>query len=261
MYGFVIVIAAFIISLLVFPKYRPHIIGGTVVIGLLLYFTTDKDIREQRNAFKQIKQAEVAVFDAVLEWNGTSSAFRGRVRNSSRHYLGEVGIGVVVVSCMKPEDFQAVVDAVSALQALKEKGGDMEAAEDAPVTDEPRIMENGTFMNTRRETRADVLKHAKIKAQSHMVGNVDLKCGIVESKIGTIVLDGGLPPGRERPAELPLSFDIPLPETGHLMWYWGVDSAAPYDDSAKPEKDSEKQTEKQTEKQSAEPAAPEQNQQ
>ncbi|TNE32566.1 MAG: hypothetical protein EP349_01315, partial [Alphaproteobacteria bacterium] len=85
MHGFAVVIAVFIISLLAFPKYRLHIIGGSVLIGLLLYFTTDSDIREQRTAFKQIKQAEVAVFDALLEWNGKESAFQGRVRNSSRH--------------------------------------------------------------------------------------------------------------------------------------------------------------------------------
>ena len=241
MYGFAAVAAVFIISLLAFPKYRLHIIAGSVVIGLLLYFTTDKDIREQRIAFQQIKQAEVAIFDAVLEWNGETSAFRGRVRNSSRHRLGEVGLGIAVVACMKQDEFQAAVEAIQAKQALRDTGKE---AKDAAVPEEARIMENGIFMNPRRETREDVLKHATIKTQSLFLGNIALKCGVVESQIGTIILEGGLPPGRERPAVLPLSFDIPLPETGHILWYWGIDSAAAHDAAIPQKTDVKIETEK-----------------
>ncbi|MBL1147003.1 MAG: hypothetical protein HND56_10885 [Pseudomonadota bacterium] len=224
MHGFAVITVIFIISLLAFPKYRLHIVGGSVLIGLLLYFTTDSDIREQRTAFQRIKQAEVAVFDAVLEWNGADSSFHGRVRNSSRHHLGEVGIGIAVVACMEPEDFQAAIAALAERDVLRDTGKEAND-EKSLLQTKPRVLENGVFIDTRRENRADVLKHAKIKTQSFFLGNVDLKCGLVESRVGTTVLEGGLPPGREREMVMPLSFDIPLPEKGHILWYWGVDSA------------------------------------
>lgn len=207
MYGFVIVIAAFIISLLVFPKYRPHIIGGTVVIGLLLYFTTDKDIRDGRRADTDIRLKEISVQNALLEWNGTDSRFSGRLRNNSRQDLAALEMRFVITSC-------------TITPAEQTSGNGTET-----VSAEKRTLIHGVFYDALHAKDADITAESQRWAQRRHLGNTATDCKIIDTSDTSFTLPKPLPRGREKDTVIPVSFAVPLPDNTDISWYWGFTAA------------------------------------
>ena len=205
MHGLAAVIAVFIISLLAFPKYRLHIIAGAAVIGLLLYFTTDKDIREGRRANTDIRLKEISVQNALLEWNASDSGFTGRLRNNARQDLAALGMRFIITACNVTDPAKQASD------------GGTEA--DEP---EKQILIHGVFYDALNAKDSDIVAESQRWMRRRHPGNAAVDCKIIDKNETSFTLPKILPRGRERDTVIPVSFSAPLPKDSHISWYWGL---------------------------------------
>lgn len=220
MYGPAAVAAVFIISLLVFPKYRLHIIAGSVVIGLFLYFTTDRDIRDNRRPDTDIRLKEISVQNAVLEWNGHDSVFTGRLRNSSRDDLAALDLRFIIASCSVPETAQQLPDGGF------ENASDISA--ETPETEsgaEKQVLIHGVFYDFLHAKDIDIIKESQHWTQRRHPGKTVTDCKITDKSEVSFTLPKILPRGRGRDTAIPVSFDAPLPQSGNVSWYWALTAA------------------------------------
>lgn len=214
MYGFAVVAAVFIISLLAFPKYRLHIIAGSVVIGLLLYFTTDKDIRDGRRTDTDIRLKEISVQHVVLEWNASDSVFTGRLRNHSRQDLAVLDMRFVITACKTAGNDTA----------------DASQDEAASTSAEKRVLIHGVFYDALNAKDADIVAESQRWAQRRHLENTAMDCEIIDKSETSFTLPKALPRGREKDTAIPVSFSAPLPKDADISWYWGLTSARKMED-------------------------------
>jgi len=241
MNGLVIITIVLAICLFAFPKHRIHILAGSILIGLLLYFTTDRDIRDGRRADTDIRLEEIAIQNALLEWDGPQSRFIGRLRNKSRKDLAALEMHFVITACKTLESTAQIPPPPPS----------QDSVETAPVTTtEKQTLIHGVFYDALHAADTDIIAESQRWAQRRHPGDIVMDCKIIDKNDTSFTLPKNLPRGRERDTIIPVSFNAALPKDMDISWYWAITSAQKMKDVQEQENSVKIETEK--------PAAPEQ---